>query len=328
MLNALTIDLEDWFQVSNVSHIIPFETWDECRPRLVENTGRLLELLAAHDVRATFFVLGWNARRFPGLVRDIKAAGHEVASHGYAHRLIYEQTPEEFASDLAHATDAIGEACGERPRCYRAPSFSITPESLWAFEVLDAAGMGVDSSVFPIFHERYGFTAAPRLPHRVRVNGTANMVEVPPSTVRFAGRNFPFAGGAYFRLLPQVAVERCCRSLNGRGEPVIFYLHPWELDPDIPRFPLSPFRRLRSYANLHTTERRVARLLSRFRFGPLSDVLPGCPPLSEWRPDKDVRRGNGRAAKAAVASPSVASQDAAEPVTAWGGSRSASIESR
>lgn len=302
MLNALTIDLEDWFQVSNVEHIIPFEAWDECRPRLVENTGRLLELLATHDVRATFFVLGWNARRFPGLVRDIKAAGHEVASHGYAHRLIYEQTPEEFASDLAQAADAIGEACGERPRCYRAPSFSITPKSLWAFEVLDAAGMGMDSSVFPIFHERYGFTAAPRLPHRVRVNGSANMVEVPPSTVRFAGRNFPFAGGAYFRLLPQVAVEHFCRSLNGRGEPVIFYLHPWELDPDIPRLPLSPFRRLRSYANLHTTERRVARLLSCFRFGRLADVLPGCPPLTEWRPDQDVKRGNGRGMNSVVPS--------------------------
>jgi polysaccharide deacetylase family protein (PEP-CTERM system associated) len=328
MLNALTIDLEDWFQVSNVNHIIPFETWDDCRPRLVENTGRLLELLGTYDVRATFFVLGWNARRFPGLVRDIKAAGHEVASHGYAHRLIYEQTPEEFASDLARATDAIGEACGERPRCYRAPSFSITPESLWAFEVLDAAGMGVDSSVFPIFHERYGFTAAPRLPHRVRVNGTANMVEVPPSTVRFAGRNFPFAGGAYFRLLPQAAVERFCRMLNGRGEPVIFYLHPWELDPGIPRFRLSPFRRLRSYANLHTTARRVARLVSLFRFGRLCDMLPTCPPFSEWRPGEEMRPREGETAGVARPWAAAGPRDAQELAKAAAGNRAASIESR
>jgi len=284
MLNALTIDLEDWFQVSNLEHIIPFDRWDDCRPRLVGNTLELLELLDRAGVRATFFVLGWNAGRFPTLVRDIQQAGHEIASHGYAHRVIYAQNPEEFAADLALATQVIGEACGVRPRCYRAPSFSITPRSVWAFDVLEAAGFEVDSSVFPVFHERYGFMSAPRLPHRVRLNGHARLVEAPPSTIRLAGRNYPFAGGAYFRLLPYWAAKGFCKWLNRHGEPVIFYLHPWEVDPEIPRFRLSPFRRLRSYANLDQTEQRLKRLLQDFSFGTLSEALAARPRLSEWDP--------------------------------------------
>ena len=284
VVNALTIDLEDWFQVSNVEHIIPFAAWEACRSRLVANTRRLLDLLDGAQVRATFFVLGWNAQRYPQLVREIREAGHEIGSHGYAHRLVYEQRPEEFSADLARATLCIGEVTGARPRCYRAPSFSITPRSTWAFEVLEAHGFETDSSVFPIFHERYGFQGAPRLPHRVRVNGGPGIIEAPPSTVRFAGRNFPFAGGAYFRLLPEWAVEWFCRRLNARGEPVVFYLHPWELDPDIPRFRLSPFRQLRSYTNLDQTERRLARLLGQFRFGALSDMLAQHAPATEWAP--------------------------------------------
>jgi len=284
MLNALTIDLEDWFQVSNLAQLIPFARWGECRPRLVESSRRLLELLAGAGVRATFFVLGWNAERFPELVGEIKQAGHEIGSHGHAHRLIYQQSPEEFAADLARASQAIGGAAGERPRCYRAPSFSLTPRSAWAFAALEAAGFSVDSSVFPVVHERYGFPGAPRLPHRVQVDGRAALVEAPPSTMRFAGQNLAFAGGAYFRLLPYWAVAGCCRALNRRGEPVVFYLHPWELDPGIPRFRLSAFRRLRSYANLHRTESRLARLLRSFCFGTLSEMLAERPALREWTP--------------------------------------------
>jgi len=291
MLNALTIDLEDWFQVSNVEHIIPFEKWDECEPRLVANTCRLLRLLARTGTRATFFVLGWNAERFPGLVQEVHAAGHEIGSHGYAHRLIFDQRLEEFAADLALAEQVIGEACGVKPRCYRAPSFSITPRSVWAFEVLQAAGFEVDSSIFPIVHERYGFRGAPRLPHRVRVNGRSSLVEAPPSTVRLLRRNFPFAGGAYFRLLPYWAARGFCSRLNRRGEPVIFYLHPWELDPDIPRFRLSPFRQLRSYANLDQTEERVTRLLRDFEFGSLSEALAGCADLQVWEPNGSAGAG-------------------------------------
>ena len=172
---------------------------------------------------------------------------------------------------------------------------------VWAFDVLQEAGFEVDSSVFPIFHERYGFQGAPRLPHRVRVNGTARLVEAPPSTVRLLGRNFPFAGGAYFRLLPYWAAKRFCQLLNRRGEPVIFYLHPWELDPGMPRFRLSPFRQLRSYANLEQTEERVARLLRDFEFGPLSEALAGWADLGVWSP-----RGGNEArsvASAAIAWP-------------------------
>ncbi len=284
MLNALTIDLEDWFQVSNVQHLVPYESWDECRPRLAGSTRRLLRLLDRANVRATFFVLGWNAERFPALVREVHDAGHDIGSHGYAHRLVYEQDPKEFAADLVRANEIIGEIDGVRPCCYRAPSFSVTPRSVWALDVLRGLGFEVDSSVFPVLHERYGFAAAPRLPHVVSLNGKTTLIEAPPSTVRFARRNFPFAGGAYFRLLPYAAVERLCRFLNARGEPVVFYLHPWELDPDIPRLRLSPFRQLRSYVNLDKTESRVEQLLRSFRFGTLRQMLAAYPPSTEWRP--------------------------------------------
>jgi len=285
MLNALTVDLEDWFQVSNVEHIISRDQWASCESRLASNTRRLLGLLAEANVRATFFVLGWNAERFPHLVREIRDAGHEIGSHGYAHRLVYEQTPEEFARDLERANEAIGDACGVRPSCYRAPSFSIGPGTVWAFDVLKAAGFTVDSSVFPVVHERYGFPGAPRVPCRISVNGLG-LTEAPPSTIRFAGWNWPFAGGAYFRLLPQWAVELFCHTLNRRGEPVVFYIHPWELDAGIPRFRLSPFRRLRSYVNLEETAVRVAKLVRSSQFGTLSRMLAGVRTLVEWEPGK------------------------------------------
>jgi len=287
MLNALTIDLEDWFQVSNLEHLIPREQWDDCQPRLEANTRSLLDLLASRNVRATFFVLGWNARRFPELVREIRDAGHEIGSHGFAHRCVFDQTPDEFAQDLALAADAIGEACGATPRSYRAPSFSVTPRTVWALDVLDRLGYRADSSVFPILHERYGFMAAPRLPCQVRLNGHSRLMEAPPSTLRILGRNYPFAGGAYWRILPPRAVHSFCRLLNRRGEPVIFYVHPWELDPDIPRFRLSPFRQFRSYVNLDKAAERLARLLARFEFGPLSEALAAYQPLPEWDPRQD-----------------------------------------
>ncbi|MFB3880128.1 MAG: XrtA system polysaccharide deacetylase [Armatimonadota bacterium] len=284
MLNALTIDLEDWFQVSNLEHIISYEDWGGCQPRLVENTRRLLAILEGAGVKATFFVLGWNAIRFPDLVRQVREAGHEIGSHGFAHSCVFHMTAESFGEDLDQANEAITAACGERPICYRAPSFSITPKSLWAFEVIQSRGFRVDSSVFPIFHERYGFRSAPRLPYLVRLNDEAKLVEAPPSTVRLLERNYPFAGGAYFRILPQRVVEAFCRRLNRRGEPVIFYLHPWELDPDIPRFRLSPFRQYRSYVHLDQTAERLSRLLRGFEFGPLSRALEEYRPQGVWEP--------------------------------------------
>jgi polysaccharide deacetylase family protein (PEP-CTERM system associated) len=305
MMNALTVDLEDWFQVSNVEHIIPREAWGECTPRLAESTRRLLALLDRAGVKATFFVLGWNAARFPEVVREVVEAGHEIGSHGYAHQLVYEQSPEQLAQDLAQATEVIGEVTGVRPRCYRAPSFSITPRCPWAFEVVQEAGFAVDASVFPIFHERYGYQQAPRLPHRVAMNGGAGLVEVPPSTIRLAGRNFPFAGGAYFRILPYAVTKAFCRWLTAHGEPLVFYLHPWELDPGIPRFRLSPFRQLRSYVNLHRAEGRLERLLHAFRFGPLSAMLAERPALGQWRPGPEVR---ARAAGASLVARGVADE--------------------
>ena len=280
-MNALTFDLEEWFHVSNVEHLISRDEWEQCDSRLEAQTHRVLALLDCARVSATFFILGWNAERYPHLVQEIADAGHEIASHGYAHRLVYEQTPEEFAADLARATEAIVAACGVRPRSYRAPSFSITPRTTWAFEVLADAGMQIDASVFPIFHERYGFPRAPRLPHRINTI-TGGLLEVPPSTRRILGRNYPFAGGAYFRILPYRTVRRFCKRLQRAGEPLVFYFHPWEFDPEIPKFRLSPFRQLRSYVNLEKTEARVQSLLSDFSFGTLSDMIAAYAPFPSW----------------------------------------------
>ena len=171
-----------------------------------------------------------------------------------------------------------------RPRSYRAPSFSITPRSTWAFEVLAEAGFSLDASVFPIFHERYGFQAAPRVPHRVVLESGAVLFEAPPSTLRLAGRNYPFAGGAYFRILPYPVVRRFGRRLLAAGEPLVFYFHPWEFDPEIPRFRLSPFRRLRSYVNLDRTEERLGALVQDFRFGTFSQMLTESPVQLAWKP--------------------------------------------
>lgn len=293
MTNAVTFDLEDWFQVSNLEHLIPYARWEECPSRLEQNTRRVLAALDRAGVKATFFVLGWNAARFPHLVREVAEAGHEIASHGYAHGLVYEQTPEEFSADLRRAAQAIGEACGLAPRSYRAPSFSITPRASWAFAALAEAGFQVDASVFPIFHERYGFRGAPRVPHRVALAKGAALTEAPPSTLRLLGRNYPFAGGAYFRILPYPVVRRFCRRLQAAGEPLVFYFHPWEFDPEIPRFRLSPFRALRSYVNLDRTEARLASLLRDFPFGPLARLLGELPALPAWEPPAapPARRG-------------------------------------
>jgi polysaccharide deacetylase family protein (PEP-CTERM system associated) len=301
MLNALTIDLEDWFQVSNLERLVTFDEWDDCQPHLVENTHHILRILSQTGTRATFFVLGWNAERFPGLVRDIAADGHEIASHGYAHRRVYDQQPEEFERDIDLANHAIWNAVGEAPSCYRAPSFSVTPDSVWSLAILSAAGFEADSSIFPVPHDRYGFTGAPRLPSRVKLDGAIRLTEVPPSTVVVAGTNVPFSGGAYFRLLPYPAVERLCRLLNGRGEGLVFYFHPWEFDPSIPRYRLSAFRRLLSYANLDKTAKRMRTLLRSFRFASLSDMLAETRVDIEWDPAAASGPTGKRAGGAAAA---------------------------
>lgn len=273
IVNAMTVDVEDYFQVSAFDDVVSRADWDGMESRVVRNTERLLDLFAEFGVRATFFVLGWVAERQPALVRSIAERGHEIASHGYGHRLIYTQTADQFRADLRRGRDVIEAACGIRPRGYRAPSFSITAQSLWAFDVLVEEGFEYDASVFPVRHDRYGLPDAPRHPYIVsRASGT--IVETPASTVRVGATNLPVAGGGYFRLLPYAWTRWGFNRLNRvERRPAVFYLHPWEVDPDQPRLKAGRLSRFRHYRNLDKTERRLRQLLTDFRFDSLDRVV-------------------------------------------------------
>jgi polysaccharide deacetylase family protein (PEP-CTERM system associated) len=272
--NAFSVDVEDWYQVSDFEAVVAFPAWDRFESRVTRNTERVLDLLAEHDVRATFFVLAWNAERHPGLVRRIADAGHEIASHGYAHRLIYEHSPGEFRDDVLRSKKILEDLAGAPVLGYRAPSFSVTAASLWALDVLLECGFRYDSSVFPIRDRLYGIPNARRFPFVIRAAGDRELVEFPMSTVRAAGRNWPLGGGAYLRIFPYRYMRWGIRRVNGEGQPALVYVHPWELDPEQPRL-RAPGKRGVSvhYVNLTRTEGRLRRLLGDFAFAPVRDVL-------------------------------------------------------
>jgi len=273
IVNAMTVDVEDYFQVSAFEASVPRSTWDSFESRVVRNTNRLLELFDGANLRATFFVLGWVAERHPALVRQIAAAGHEVASHGFGHRLVYDQSPAEFREDLRRSRGAISDAASVPVLGYRAPSFSITTRSLWALDIIREEGFAYDASVFPIRHDRYGLPSSPRHFHALE-RSAGTLWECPGSTIRLAGTNLPVAGGGYFRLLPYGWTRWGISRLNNRERrAAIFYLHPWEIDPEQPRLPGSRLSQFRHYRNLSKTEARLRRLISEFRFAPLAQVL-------------------------------------------------------
>jgi polysaccharide deacetylase family protein (PEP-CTERM system associated) len=273
IVNAMTVDVEDYFHVSAFQDSVPRSAWDGLESRVVRNTERLLELFEEHGVRGTFFVLGWVAKRHPALVRHIAKAGHELASHGYGHRLIYEQSPAEFREDLRKSRATIGAAAGVSVSGYRAPSFSITPRSLWALDVIREEGFEYDASVYPIRHDRYGLPSSPRHFHTLE-QSAGTLWECPGSTVRVAGVNLPIGGGGYFRLLPYAWTRWGISRVNHHeGRATVFYLHPWEIDPDQPRMPASRLSRFRHYTNLDLTEARLKRLVTDFRFAPLGELL-------------------------------------------------------
>jgi polysaccharide deacetylase family protein (PEP-CTERM system associated) len=267
-LNALTIDVEDYYQVSAFESVVRFEDWSRYESRVERNTHRLLELLDEHRTKATFFVLGWVAERCPKLIRGIAERGHEVASHGYSHRLVYLQTPEAFRDETRRSKKLIEDAAGCPIEGYRAASYSITRKSLWALRILEEEGFLYDSSIYPIHHDRYGLPDFPRFCHRPLDDG--RLVEIPLSTVRLAGWNVPVAGGGYFRLFPYAVTRWAVRHLNEKeGQPAIVYLHPWEVDHDQPRMNGSWLSRFRHYNNLEKTEPRLRLLLKEFRFDTL-----------------------------------------------------------
>ena len=330
MLNILTVDLEDYFQVYAFSNVIKFDDWGTYECRIERNTDHLLEILDGvktqyikrqhcstsalrTPVRATFFVLGWIAERYPGLVQRIQKEGHEIACHGYAHRRIYTQSREEFRKDVRKSKSLLEDIIGGEVIGYRAPNYSITNKSRWAFEVLVEEGFKYDSSVFPIRHDFYGMPDAPRFPFAVSLNGNDNfefsmlnfelratapqhgntapplvciapnsklrtqhyLLEFPASTVKVFGTNFPISGGGYFRLFPYSLIRRGLKNINQReNKPFLFYLHPWELDVEQPRVKEARLRsRFRHYVNLDKTESKLRRLLSDFQFSTVRQLL-------------------------------------------------------
>jgi polysaccharide deacetylase family protein (PEP-CTERM system associated) len=273
VVNAMTVDVEDYFHVSAFDGVLPRSEWERMESRVVPNTERLLALFDEAGVKATFFVLGWVAERHPALVRTILAGGHEVASHGYAHRLVYDLTPGMFREDIRRSKGVLEDAGGCAIEGYRAPSYSVTPRSLWALDILIDEGIRYDASIFPIHHDRYGIPVSPRHPYFLHRAG-GEIVEAPASTVKWGPFNFPVAGGGYFRILPYAwtrwGIERINR-LEDRA--AIFYIHPWEIDPGQPRLTGSLLSRFRHYRNLDSTEDRLRSLTSDFSFAPMTAVL-------------------------------------------------------
>jgi polysaccharide deacetylase family protein (PEP-CTERM system associated) len=276
LLNALTVDVEDWFHANALSAAAPRERWDGLESRVVANTQRLLDLFERRQVRGTFFVLGWVAERMPELVRQIDRAGHEVACHGYSHQLVFRQSQDEFRAETQRAKALLEDATGKAVRGYRASTYSITAASTWALDVLVEAGFEYDSSIFPIRHDVYGYPEAQRWPGRLATPGGARIVEFPMTTAEVAGVRLPVCGGGYFRLLPYAYTRFGLGRVNGRDRrPFVFYLHPWEVDPDQPRADVGRLSRFRHYTNLDRTEARLERLLQEFRFDSMETVLSG-----------------------------------------------------
>ena len=273
-VNAMTVDVEDYFQVQAFADNIARERWGAIPRRVEENIERLLAMFAERDVAATFFSLGWIAERHPTMMRRIADAGHEIASHGYDHTLVNELTPERFRDDVRRTKTILEQVTGQRVHGYRAPTFSIGPRTPWAYDILEQEGYGYSSSVYPIRHDLYGAATAPRAPFRVTPGG---LWEIPLTTRRLFGQNFPCAGGGYFRLLPYWLSRHNLRRLNaGDGPPCIFYMHPWEIDAEQPAVGgISAKTRFRHYTNLKAMPGRLHRLLRDFRWSRMDRVFTG-----------------------------------------------------
>jgi polysaccharide deacetylase family protein (PEP-CTERM system associated) len=272
MTNLFSVDVEDYFCVENMRAILPREKWDGMELRVEANVATLLDLFDASALKATFFVLGWVAQKVPHLITEIERRGHEIATHGFGHAPLYTMDASGFERDLAASLEAIAKCAKQTVVGYRAPSFSLTPKTTWALPVLERNGIRYDSSVFPTsLHPAYSFADADLSPYDI----TPGLKEVPISCVEWFGKRFPSTGGAYFRLFPYLFTKMLFRQCNRQGRPVVFYLHPWEIDPGQPRFRLPATRRFRHYCNLGSTLAKVKRLLKDFAFSGIRKAIYG-----------------------------------------------------
>lgn len=268
---AFTVDVEDYFHVGAFASVIKQEDWSAYDCRVVRNTHTVLEIAEETQTKGTFFILGWVAERYPGLVRDIQKAGHEIGCHSQNHQLVYEIGPDRFRADLVQSRDVLQEITGDAVCAYRAPSFSITNESLWALEILVQEGFDTDSSIYPIRHDRYGIPTAPLEPHIIKTP-SGPIKEFPGMVYQF-GPRIPVGGGGYLRLLPWQMTRRMLHGVRKQQRPMNVYIHPWEFDPDQPRIEASWKSRFRHYQNLKTTAPKIRNMLSEFRLTTMSEVL-------------------------------------------------------
>lgn len=273
MLNALSVDVEDWFQVGAFEGVIERDSWDRLPARVERNGEAVLDLFARAGVKGTFFTLGWVAERYPALIARIAAAGHEVASHGWDHDRVFTLSAAAFRADLERARIAIEDACGHSPAGYRAPSFSIDKRTPWAHRVLAEEGYSYSSSVAPIAHDHYGWPEAPRFAHRPLPD--SDLIELPVTTVEIAGRRLAAGGGGFFRLLPYRFSSWAISRVNeGEERPAVFYFHPWEIDPGQPRVAAAPLRsKLRHYSRLSAMRPKLMKLLKSHRWGRTDEVV-------------------------------------------------------
>jgi len=272
IINALSIDIEDWFQVGAFETTIAREDWPSLAPRVERNTDAVLDMLDQANVKATFFALGWVAERHPETIRKIVAAGHELASHGYDHQRVFTMTPEAFRADLRKSRDLLEQTGAAAITGYRAPSFSIDARTPWAHAVLAEEGYAYSSSVAPVRHDHYGWPEAPRFAFRPLTDSA--LIELPVTTARAFGRTFPAGGGGFFRLFPYPLSRWAVRQVNAQGHPAILYFHPWEIDPDQPRVAGAPLRsRLRHYTNLSVMGGKLERLIGDFSWGRIDALI-------------------------------------------------------
>ncbi|MCE1226581.1 MAG: DUF3473 domain-containing protein [Geobacteraceae bacterium] len=277
MLNALTIDVEDYFQVNAFASVVRYDQWGSYPLRVAENTYRILDLLEQHHIIATFFVLGWVAERLPELTREIHRRGHEIACHGYGHQLIFQIGPDKFREDIRRSKSMLEDQCGEAVCGYRAPSYSITNKSLWALDILVEEGFVYDSSIFPVVHDTYGIPDAERFPHTLQTKA-GQLQEFPlttlPLQIGWKKLRLPIAGGGYLRLLPVETIRKGINAVNAtEQQPAVVYFHPWEIDPQQPRIKAGFRSTFRHYLNLHRTEGKLVHLFERLKFGPMRQVL-------------------------------------------------------
>lgn len=274
-LHAMTIDVEDYFHVAALSDVVKPQDWDSQPSRVYENTNKILSIFDDKNVKGTFFVLGWVAERFPSLVKEIAAQGHEIASHGFSHQLIYKQSMDVFREETKRSKSVLEDIVQQPVTGYRAASYSITKKSLWALDILAELGFTWDSSIFPIYHDNYGIPDTPSEPYQIRTASGAVLTEFPITSAKKFGLNIPAAGGGYFRQFPYPVFKYLFSAATDQGRsPKIFYLHPWEIDPDQPRFNnASWFSRFRHYTNLDKCEVRLRQLMDDFDFGTITDSL-------------------------------------------------------